>query len=155
METISRASVVRKSSLIRQDESQSKRRKAIGFIFLCCMLLSFNSCKKDVETFKMIGTWEVESYSEHGADKTTYFKETFVNYGVKFDKSKTFVETATVAGIDINKKGKWKVLPGEVNLELTYASDGFVTVHELVDIKTNSSIIKELETGKQFHLNKM
>ena len=129
--------------------------KTKGLLLLFAIIFSLSSCKKAVETFNMIGTWEVDSYSENGVDRTTYFKETFVNYRIKFDVAKTFLETANVAGVDINNGGSWKVLSGGGSLELTYLSDSTVRVLELVDVKRNSSIIRENATGKQFSLNKL
>lgn len=138
-----------------QKQARTKLERALGWMLLFLLVFSFSSCKKDAETFKMAGTWALDSYSENGVDRTAYFKETFVNYRIKFDKGKTFVETATVAGIDINMGGSWKVLSDGGSMELIYSSENAVRVLELVEVKGNSSIIMEHATGKEFCLNKM
>jgi hypothetical protein len=124
-----------------------------NLLLIFAIFFSISSCKKAVETFNMIGTWEVVSYSENGVDRTTYFKNTFVDYRIKFDVAKTFLETSKVANVDITNGGSWKVLSGGGSLELTYFSDSTVRVLELVNVKRNSSTIREGE--KEFNLLKL
>jgi len=133
--------------------SAFKLLTATSLLLIFAILLSISSCKKAVETFNMIGTWEVVTYTENGVDRTTFFKNTFVDYRIKFDVAKTFLETSKVANVDITNGGSWKVLSGGGSLELTYFSDSTVRVLELVDVKRNSSTIRENE--KEFNLLKL
>jgi hypothetical protein len=57
-----------------QRQSRVKLKRGLGLMLLFILAFSFNSCKKDAETFKMAGTWELESYVENGVDRTAYFK---------------------------------------------------------------------------------
>lgn len=124
-------------------------------IVLFIAVFSFASCKKAIETFNMIGTWEVANYSENGVDKTTAFKNTFVNYRIKFDASLNYIETSTVAGVDITNGGPWKIQDGGGAIELTNLSDSTTRVLNLIDVKRNSATITETNGGKEFNLRKL
>ena len=133
----------------------SKLSFSSALIMILALFLSLSSCKKAVETFNMIGTWEVDSYTENGVDKTTFFKNTFVDYRIKFDASKNFLETSKVAGVDVTNGGSWKILSGGGSLELTYLSDGSVRVLKTDEIKRTTAIITETAGNKVFNLRKI
>lgn len=77
------------------------KKALIVFVVLALVF----SCKKAINSLTMIGTWTVDSYYENGTDKTTDFKNLYVNYKIKFDASGNYIETAKVLGADITNAG--------------------------------------------------
>jgi len=44
----------------------------------------------------MLGTWQVDSYKENGADQTTVFLAAFEDYLITFDVANNYIETYTL-----------------------------------------------------------
>lgn len=119
---------------------------------LCAIVVSFSGCKKTVEALSMIGTWAVDSYYDNGADQTTFFKNLYVNYRIKFDVSGNYTETATVLGVNQTNGGPWKLINNGDDLELTNQTDNSKRYFHIIEIKPNTS--KVSEGTHEYHLLK-
>lgn len=124
-------------------------------IFLLAIILSLASCKKAVQTFTILGTWQVDTYTENGVDKTTAWKAIWQNYKIDFDISKDFTETATVSGLPYTNVGKYEMINGGDDIILTNQSDSSVRNYHIIDIKVNSAQYSEAGGTKVYHLSKI
>lgn len=118
------------------------------------LLLTFSGCKKTIHSLSMIGTWVVDSYYENGADKTTDFKNVWVNYKIKFDAAGNYIETATVLGVDMTNAGPWKLINNGSDIELTNQSNNSKRYFHIIDLKTYTAKISEDNGAKEYHLLK-
>ena len=74
----------------------------------------------------MIGTWQVQSYYDNGADQTAFFQSVYVNYKIKFSASGDYLETSTVLGSPVTNGGPWELINNGDDLKLTNQSDNSV-----------------------------
>ncbi|MEI6312521.1 MAG: hypothetical protein WCP57_09690 [Bacteroidota bacterium] len=123
-------------------------------ILLMFVVLSFSSCKKTAEAITLLGKWEVDSYSENGIDKTTIYKASYLNYLLMFDASNNYIETYTLAGINITNAGTWKMTNGGDDFELTNQVDGSKRFFHVIEINLASASVSEDSGVKEYHLLK-
>ena len=123
-------------------------------IFLFAIIVSFSSCKKTVEALTLYGTWQVDSYKENGADKTTVYKATYTNYLIKFDASNNYIETYTLAGSNVTNAGEWKLTNGGSDYELTNQSDNSKRYFHIIELNPASASVSEDSGNKEYHILK-
>jgi len=122
-------------------------------ILFASILLTLASCKKTVETFKLEGTWHVDSYYENGNDNTTAFKAVYNDYKIKYDASNNYIETYSLAGVKITNAGTWSLSSDGNYLELTNQADNSKRSLHIIEIKASSA--KYTESGtKEYHILK-
>jgi len=102
----------------------------------------------------MLGTWQVDSYKQDGADNTTIFLATYTNYQIMFDASNNYIETYTFAGANITNAGPWELTNGGDDFELTNQSDGTKRYFQIIELNEESASISEDSGTKEYHLLK-
>ncbi len=124
-------------------------------IFLLAIVLTVSSCKKTTESLTLLGNWEVDSYSENGVDQTTLFKATYLNYKIKYDASNNYIETYTIAGVNVTNAGEWKITNGGDDFELTNQADNSKRYFHIVELNPSSATITEDSGNKSYNLRKI
>lgn len=124
-------------------------------IFLLAIMLATSSCKKTAETFTLIGDWEVDSYSENGADQTTIFKAAYVDYMIKYDASNNYIETYKLGGVNTTNAGTWKLTNGGDDFERTNQVDGMKRYFHIVELNPSSATVTEDGGNKSYNLRKI
>jgi|688.fasta_scaffold996169_2 hypothetical protein len=123
-------------------------------ILILLVAVSFASCKKTTEAITLLGKWEVDSYSENGTDKTTIFKASYTNYLLTFDASNNYIETYTIAGVNVTNAGSWKMTNGGDDFEFTNQADNSKRFFHVIEINPASASISEDGGTKEYHLLK-
>jgi hypothetical protein len=116
--------------------------------------ISLSSCKKTVEAFTMLGTWQVDSYKENGADQTTVFLAAYEDYLITFDVANNYIETYTLVGVDVTNAGPWKLINGGDDLELINQADSTMRIFHIIELNGESASISEENGTKEYHLLK-
>lgn len=126
------------------------------FLILTIAITLF-SCKDkdDVESFTILGDWEVDSYRENGQDMTTLFKTTFKNYILKFDASNNYIETYMLFDENITNAGDWELINGGNDLELTSQVDSSKRFLNIVELNSSSATITEDSGSKSYNIRKI
>lgn len=119
------------------------------------IVLTISSCKKSTLAPTLLGNWEVDSYRENGADQTTIFKATYLNYIIKYDASNNYIETYTTAGINTTNAGEWKLTNGGDDFELTNQADNTKRYFHIVELNPSSATITEDSGNKSYNLRKI
>ncbi len=124
-------------------------------IFLLVIVLTISSCKKTAETLTIIGNWDVDSYRENGADQTTIFKATYLNYMITYDASNNYIETYTLGGVNVTNAGQWKLTNGGADFERTNQVDSTTRYFHIVELNASSATITEDSGNKSYNLRKI
>lgn len=122
-------------------------------LLLSAFFFSFSSCKKTIESFRMLGTWEVDNYYVDGSDQTAAFQSFWVDYQIKFEISGDYIETATVASVPLTIEGTWKVADDGNSFELTNNADETKRNFNIIEVKSGNAKISE--GNKEYHLSKI
>ena len=124
-------------------------------IFLFVVVIALSSCKKAVQTFTILGTWQVDSYTENGVDKTSAWKAIWQNYQIDFDLSKDYTESATVGGVPYTTAGTYEMINGGNDIKLTNQADSSIRQFHIIEIKLNTAKYSEDGGTKEYHLIKI
>jgi hypothetical protein len=124
-------------------------------ILLFVVVIALSSCKKAVQTFTILGKWQVDSYTENGIDKTSAWKAIWQDYSIDFDISKDYVEKATVGGIPYTNTGTYEMTNSGNDIELVSDADSTVRYFHIIEIKINSAKYSEDAGTKVYHLSKI
>jgi hypothetical protein len=122
-------------------------------LLLSAFFFSFSSCKKTLQSFRMLGTWEIENYYVDGNDQTAAFKAFWVDYKIMFDVAGNYIETATVGGVPLTVAGTWKVSDDGNSFELTNQADETKRNFNIIEVKSGKAKISE--GNKEYHMNKI
>ena len=123
-------------------------------ILLLIVVVSFTACKKSTEKLTLLGKWEVDSYTENGTDQTTVFKAAFTNYLLMFDASNNYIETYTIAGVNVTKAGSWKLTNNGDDFEMTNQVDNSKRYFHIIELNPASASISEENGTKEYHILK-
>lgn len=137
--------------------SQINKHKMKKLFLILTIAITLFSCKDkdDVESFTILGDWEVDSYRENGQDMTTLFKTTFKNYILKFDASNNYIETYMLFDENITNAGDWELINGGDDLELTSQVDSSKRFLDIVELNSLSATITEDSGSKSYNLRKI
>lgn len=124
-------------------------------IFLLAIVLSIFSCKKTTEALTLLGSWQVDSYTENGVDQTTVFKATYLNYLIKYDASNNYIESYKLGGVNVTNAGEWKLTNGGDDFELTNQADNSKRYFHIVELNASSATVTEDSGNKSYNLRKI
>ena len=115
-------------------------------------LFTFSSCKKTTETFNIIGRWTLSSYSLNGADQTTAYKASHVNYSINFDASKNYIETYTdITGTNISNAGAWTLPNNGSDIQLTNSTNSSTRTLHIIKITGTTADLTETNGTQEYH----